>query len=85
METELIYRFNNRSFEIVSGHNQSENTEYLQLNETGQWKPKPIMFFVRTIPEGDVTVSMHYEGLPREVFSWFINNVHAHWNLLGFD
>ena len=85
METELVYTINNRSFEMVSGYNHSENTEYLQLNETGQFKPKPILFVVKTVPEGDITVSMHYEGLPREVFAWFLKNVHAQWNILEIN
>ncbi len=68
-------------YEIVHDINDFEKTEYLQLCESGPVKPKPVIFILKSIPDGEVSVSMHYEGLSFKVFSWFISYVNAYWGL----
>ncbi len=84
MKKKTKCEYGNRFYEITSGNNKNENTEYLQLSEMGPAKMTPILFVVKTIPEGEITISMHYEGLPFKVFSWFCNYIKKQWGLKDF-
>lgn len=70
---------------ITEGQNELENTEYIQLNEEGAYKPTPAMFISRIISSKDVTVSMHFEGLSLNVLYWFLNHVNNYWGLDNND
>lgn len=72
---------NNQRFYITVGMNKYESTEYLQLNAEGEYKPTPVLFISRPINSDETTVSMQYEGLPLEVFAWFLNEANSHWKI----
>lgn len=73
--------FNQSRFYITVGINEYEKTEYIQLNEEGVYKPTPVIFISRPLNhQSDIAVSMHYEGLAFEIFTWFINHVKNIWN-----
>lgn len=70
-----------RRFFITLGTNEYEQTEYVQLNEEGYYKPTPVIFISRHVSGNDPTVSMHFEGLPLNVFSWFLNQINCLWGI----
>lgn len=70
-----------RRFYITIGTNEYEQTEYVQLNEEGYYKPTPIIFISRHVSGSEPTVSMIFEGLPLRIFYWFLNNVNKYWGL----
>lgn len=78
-DQELV--INRRRFFISFGTNEYEQTEYIQLNEEGPYKPTPALFISRLVSGKETTVSMHFEGLPLEVFAWFLNLVNKHWDI----
>ncbi len=72
---------NDRKFFITVGANEYEQTEYIQLNEEGFYKPTPVLFISRPLSGNETDVSMQFEGLPMEVFMWFLKKVHKNWSL----
>jgi hypothetical protein len=73
--------FENKTYYIVKGKNEKENTEYLQLNEDRTFKPTPTMFIYRELGKSKITASMHYEGLPYGVLKWFLEYVENVWGI----
>jgi hypothetical protein len=80
-DTGLKKDFGGKTYLIVKGKNEGEHTEYLQLNETVPYKPMPTMFIYREIGKTKFTASMHFEGLPYSILSWFLDYVEDIWEI----
>jgi len=84
-----------RKFTISIGQLKNEDTEYIQLNEilaietkasnhfamtnSSFQKPEALVFATRTKNDPDIQISMHYEGLPIEIMTYFISFVQEKW------
>lgn len=79
-DSEHKKKFENRTFFIVKGKNDKDNTEYFQLNEEDTYKPTPALFICREVGKTNLTASMHFEGLPYTALKWFLEYVENAWD-----
>jgi hypothetical protein len=89
------FRFHNRKFLIALNTSPGEGEESLELCEEVTVKEKPLKHLIvsdgilhKTEPiafatcngkNGEVEISMRYEGLPLEPLQRFLNAIQCHW------